>query len=40
MARPIEELIQDFDADPSQWEIIKTDQVQSTNRRNRGGSSV
>jgi hypothetical protein len=40
MSRPFKELIDDFSTDPSQWEVIKTDKVPSTNRRNISGWSV
>jgi hypothetical protein len=40
MSRPLQELIKDFDADPAQWEVIRTEVVPSTNVRNRGGTSV
>jgi len=40
MSRPLAELIQDYENDPSLWEIIRTEVVPSTNTRNRGGSSI
>jgi hypothetical protein len=40
MARPFRELLDDYAADPSQWEVVKTETVPSTNLRNRGGTSV
>jgi hypothetical protein len=40
MARSIGELIKDFENDPTQWQVIRTDVVPSTNIRNKGGSSV
>ena len=40
MSRPLAELIQDYENDPGQWEIIRTEIVPSTNARNRGGSSI
>jgi len=40
MSRPLEELTRDYDADSTQWEVIRTAVLPSTNRRNRGGSSV
>jgi hypothetical protein len=40
MSRSFKELMEDYEADPSGWEIIKTETVPSTNRRNPGGSSV
>jgi hypothetical protein len=40
MSRPIEELIEDYQADPSKWEVVRTETTASTNRRNRGGTSV
>jgi hypothetical protein len=39
MSRPLPELIKDYEANPSQWEIVKTETVPSTARRNRGGFS-
>lgn len=39
MSRPFREMIKDYEADPTQWEIIKTETVPSTGRRNRGGLS-
>jgi len=40
MSRPLAELIRDYEKDPTQWEVIRTEVVSSTNMRNRGGSSV
>jgi hypothetical protein len=40
MARPFRELLDDYNADPSQWEVVKVERVPSTNMRNRGGTSV
>jgi hypothetical protein len=40
MTRPIGDLIRDFDNDPTQWQVVRTDVVPSTNIRNQGGSSV
>jgi hypothetical protein len=40
MSRPLRELITDYEADPGQWEVVRTETVPSTNRRNPGGSSV
>jgi hypothetical protein len=40
MSRPLDELIQDHDADSTQWEVIRTEALPSTNRRNRGGLGV
>ena len=40
MARPFLELVADYAADPAQWEIVSTQVVSSTNKRNRGGTSV
>jgi hypothetical protein len=40
MSQPIEELIEDYQADPSKWEVVRTETTTSTNRRNRGGTSV
>ncbi len=40
MSRPLPELIKDYEADPTQWEVIQTETTPSTNRRNKGGTSV
>jgi len=40
MSRPLEELIQDYDIDSTQWEVIRTESLPSINRRNQGGTSV
>ena len=40
MSRPIPELIKDYAADPTQWEVVRIETTLSTNRRNRGGQSV
>jgi hypothetical protein len=40
VARPFRELLDDYNADPSQWEVVKTESVPSTNLRNRGGTSL
>jgi hypothetical protein len=40
MSRSVKELINDYDSDPSQWELIRTESVPSTNRYNIGGTSV
>ena len=40
MSRPLADLIKDFEADPTQWEIVKIEVAPSTSWRNRGGSSV
>ena len=40
MARSFPELLDDYNADPSNWEVVHTEAVPSTNRRNRGGTSV
>ncbi len=40
MTRPFPELVKDYEADPSQWEVVQTDTEASTNVRNKGGSSV
>jgi len=40
MARPLPELLKDFEADPGQWEVVRTEAVPSTKRRNQGGQSV
>jgi hypothetical protein len=40
MTRPIGDLIRDFENDPTQWQVIRTDVIPSTNIRNKGGSSV
>jgi len=40
MGRPLAELIRDYEADPTLWEIIRTEATPSINRHNKGGSSV
>jgi hypothetical protein len=40
MNRSLAELIKDYEADPSSWQIVRIDVVPSTNIRNKGGSSV
>jgi hypothetical protein len=40
MSRPFRELVKDYDADPSQWEVIQIETEPSSNIRNQGGSSV
>ncbi len=40
MARPLRELLDDYNADPSQWGVVKVESVPSTNTKNRGGTSV
>jgi len=40
MSRPISELIEAYEADPTPWEVIRTEVQPSTNRRNKGGTSV
>jgi hypothetical protein len=40
MARPLPDLILDYEADPTRWEIVRTESLPSTNMRNRGGTSV
>ena len=40
MSRSLPELIKDYEADPSQWEVIRTEAEPSTNRRNKGGTST
>jgi hypothetical protein len=40
MGRPFPELIKDYDADPSNWEVVVTVREASTNMRNKGGTSV
>jgi hypothetical protein len=40
MSRPLPELIKDYEADPSRWEVIQTETEPSTNRHNQGGTSV
>jgi hypothetical protein len=40
MSRSLPELIKDYEADPTQWEVIRTEAVPSTNRRNQGGTSI
>jgi hypothetical protein len=40
MARPLSDLIQDYESDPLQWEVVQKEVEPSTNIRNKGGSSV
>jgi len=40
MNRSFTDLVQDYENDPTQWDIVKTEIKPSTNKRNRGGSSV
>ncbi len=40
MSRPLRELIRDYHADPTRWEVVRTETTRSTGRRNRGGTSV
>jgi hypothetical protein len=40
MSRPFRDLIRDYIANPIQWEVVKTETLPSTARRNRGGFSV
>jgi hypothetical protein len=37
--RPSRELLDDIHNDPTQWEVVKSQSVPSTNRRNPGGTS-
>jgi hypothetical protein len=39
-ARPFFELIQNFFAEPSKWQLVKSESVASTNVRNSGGTST
>lgn len=40
MDRPFPELLADYDADPTRWDVIHQVAVPSTNAHNRGGTSV
>ena len=40
MSRPFKELLDDFQQDPTPWEVVQSDVQPSTNTRNRGGSSI
>ncbi len=40
MSRPFPELVKDYEADPSAWEVVETLNTPSLNKRNRGGLSV
>jgi hypothetical protein len=40
MSRPLGELIKDYEAEPANWELVRTQSVPSINRRNRGGVSI
>jgi hypothetical protein len=38
--RPFNEIIKDFNANPSKWKLIKEQSLPSTNLRNKGGHSL
>jgi hypothetical protein len=40
MPRSFRELLDDYAADSSQWEVVKTEIVHSSNARNCGGTSI
>ena len=40
MARTFSDLVKDYENDPTQWEVIRSETVPSTTRRNRGGTSI
>jgi hypothetical protein len=40
MKRSLAELIEDYEADPANWQIVRTQVVPSSNKRNPGGSSL
>ncbi len=40
MPRSFRELLDDYDADPARWEVVRTETVASTSVRNRGGTSA
>jgi hypothetical protein len=40
MNRPLRELIQDYESDPTQRDVVETVTAASTGRRNRGGTSI
>lgn len=40
MDRPLQDTVKDFEDNPTEWELIRTESVPSTRRRNRGGTSV
>lgn len=40
MSRSIEELIENYKSDPTQWEFIRSESTPSTKRGNCGGASV
>jgi hypothetical protein len=40
MPRSFRELLDDYLADPSRWEVVQSDVTPSRNQRNRGGTSI
>jgi hypothetical protein len=40
MSRPLRELIKQYEADSTSWELVRTASVPSTNRKNGGGHRV
>lgn len=38
MSRPLDELIQEYNADPTQWELIRTETTASTTREHITGA--
>lgn len=40
MSRPLADLINDYEADPTQWDVVQTQAESSTTTRNKGGTSV
>jgi hypothetical protein len=38
--RPFRELLDDVLSDPSRWEVVNSESVPSSNRRNAGGTSL
>ncbi len=40
MSRSFADLLKDYEADPGQWEVIRTEVEPSTNLRNPGGTSI
>lgn len=40
MSHPFADLIRDYEADPTRWEVVQVDVKPSTNVRNRGGTST
>jgi hypothetical protein len=40
VSRLFPDLVKDYESDPTQWQVVETVVMPSSNKRNRGGSSV